>query len=268
MGRRRPPSCSGSRSSVCVMLASMVPLVDRPGRRARRSAPELLERASVYTRAMVRHRAARATRSENGSGGAQDDVGPARRPPRLRSARSSSPCVFQVLTIGLFTFYFVADGPRFRRAVCSVLTPRRQREVLAAWDIAIEKTGGYLYSRLLLAVVNAAATFVRPHGARVCRSRSRSRCGKGSCRSSSRSSARTSPPRSRCIVALLEDPWSAAGLPGLRRSCTSRSRTTCSRRGSRRGRCSCIRRSRSAPRSPEGRSAACSARSWRCRPPR
>jgi predicted PurR-regulated permease PerM len=60
----------------------------------------------------------------------------------------------------LFTYYLVADGPRFRRAVCSVLTPRRQREVLAAWDIAIDKTGGYLYSRLLLAVVNAAATFV------------------------------------------------------------------------------------------------------------
>jgi predicted PurR-regulated permease PerM len=65
----------------------------------------------------------------------------------------------QVLTIGLFTFYLVADGPRFRRAVCSVLTPRRQREVLAAWNIAIDKTGGYLYSRLLLAIVNAAVTF-------------------------------------------------------------------------------------------------------------
>jgi predicted PurR-regulated permease PerM len=68
--------------------------------------------------------------------------------------------VFQVLTIGLFTFYLVADGPRFRRTVCSVLTPRRQREVLAVWDIAIDKTGGYLYSRLLLAAVNAIATLV------------------------------------------------------------------------------------------------------------
>ncbi|HEX6230787.1 MAG TPA: AI-2E family transporter [Actinomycetota bacterium] len=67
--------------------------------------------------------------------------------------------VFQVLTIGLFTFYLVADGPRFRRAVCSVLTPRRQRDVLAAWNIAIDKTGGYLYSRLLLAIVNATVTF-------------------------------------------------------------------------------------------------------------
>jgi predicted PurR-regulated permease PerM len=68
--------------------------------------------------------------------------------------------IFQILTIGLFTFYLVADAPRFRRTVCSVLPPQRQREVLAAWEIAVDKTGGYLYSRLLLAAVSAAVSFV------------------------------------------------------------------------------------------------------------
>jgi predicted PurR-regulated permease PerM len=68
--------------------------------------------------------------------------------------------LFQVASIALFTFYFVADGPRFRRAVCSLLPPRRQHEVLAAWDIAIDKTGGYLYSRLLLAAMNAFFSFI------------------------------------------------------------------------------------------------------------
>jgi predicted PurR-regulated permease PerM len=68
--------------------------------------------------------------------------------------------LFQVLTIGLFTFYMVADGPRFRRTICSVLPPRRQLEVLQTWELAIDKTGGYIYSRLLLAVVNASATFI------------------------------------------------------------------------------------------------------------
>ena len=67
--------------------------------------------------------------------------------------------IFQVLTIGLFTFYLVADAPRFRRTVCSVLPPRRQREVLAAWEVAVEKTGGYLYSRLLLAAISAGVAF-------------------------------------------------------------------------------------------------------------
>ncbi len=68
--------------------------------------------------------------------------------------------IFQFLTIGLFTFYLVADAPRFRRTVCSVLPPRRQREVLAAWEIAVEKTGGYLYSRLLLAAISASVAFI------------------------------------------------------------------------------------------------------------
>jgi predicted PurR-regulated permease PerM len=68
--------------------------------------------------------------------------------------------LFQVLTIGLFTFYLVADGPRFRRGVCSLLPPRRQHEVLAAWDLAIDKTGGYLYSRLLLAVINGTFSYI------------------------------------------------------------------------------------------------------------
>jgi predicted PurR-regulated permease PerM len=68
--------------------------------------------------------------------------------------------LFQMLTIGLFAFYLVADGPRFRRAVCRLLPPRRQREVLDAWEIAIEKTGGYLYSRLLLAAISAVASFI------------------------------------------------------------------------------------------------------------
>jgi predicted PurR-regulated permease PerM len=68
--------------------------------------------------------------------------------------------LFQLLTVALFTFYFAADGPRFRRAVCSLLAPRRQREVLRAWDVAVEQTGGYVYSRALLAAASATASGV------------------------------------------------------------------------------------------------------------
>ncbi|WP_016910063.1 AI-2E family transporter, partial [Streptomyces xiaopingdaonensis] len=50
--------------------------------------------------------------------------------------------LFQLLTICLFTFYFAADGPRLRRALCSLLPPRRQEDVLRAWQIAVAKTGG------------------------------------------------------------------------------------------------------------------------------
>ncbi|MBT2451510.1 AI-2E family transporter [Streptomyces sp. ISL-43] len=68
--------------------------------------------------------------------------------------------LFKLLTIGLFSFYFAADGPRLRRALCSVLPPAKQAEVLRAWEIAVTKTGGYLYSRGLMALVSGAAHYV------------------------------------------------------------------------------------------------------------
>jgi predicted PurR-regulated permease PerM len=61
----------------------------------------------------------------------------------------------KALTVLLFTFYLVADGPKLRRAICSRLRPDRQRRVLAGWELAIDKTGGYLYSRALLAGLSA-----------------------------------------------------------------------------------------------------------------
>lgn len=64
--------------------------------------------------------------------------------------------VFQLLTIGLFTFYMTADGPKLRRTVCSLLPAGRQIEVLRVWEIAIDKTGAYFYSRTLLAGFAAA----------------------------------------------------------------------------------------------------------------
>ncbi|MFJ8691894.1 AI-2E family transporter [Streptomyces roseolilacinus] len=68
--------------------------------------------------------------------------------------------LFKLLTILLFSFYFAADGPRLRRALCSVLPPAKQAEVLRAWEIAVDKTGGYLYSRGLMALCSGVAHFV------------------------------------------------------------------------------------------------------------
>ncbi|MEO8265059.1 MAG: AI-2E family transporter [Ilumatobacteraceae bacterium] len=61
----------------------------------------------------------------------------------------------QALSVLLFTFYLVADGPKMRRSICSRLRPDRQRRVLDGWELAIDKTGGYLYSRALLAGLSA-----------------------------------------------------------------------------------------------------------------
>ncbi|MGM9382063.1 AI-2E family transporter [Streptomyces antibioticus] len=68
--------------------------------------------------------------------------------------------LFRMLTIALFSFYFAADGPRLRRALCSVLPPAKQAEVLRAWEIAVDKTGGYLYSRGLMALISGIAHYI------------------------------------------------------------------------------------------------------------
>jgi predicted PurR-regulated permease PerM len=141
-----------------VGIALMVPLVIDQVQELIQDVPGWLERASVYTERWFDIELT-GERILEQIASAQTDV-------QDIAANVASigafllGLLFQVLTIGLFTFYFVADGPRFRRGVCSLLPPRRQREVLAAWEIAIDKTGGYLYSRLLLATVSAVFTFI------------------------------------------------------------------------------------------------------------
>ena len=68
--------------------------------------------------------------------------------------------LFHWATVGLFTFYFVAEGPRVRRAVLSRFPPERQERLLFVWEQAIEQTGGYFYSRLLLAVINGTGMYI------------------------------------------------------------------------------------------------------------
>jgi len=68
--------------------------------------------------------------------------------------------LFQTFTVMLFTFYLVAEGPKLRRTVCSFLDPERQEMVLSIWDLAIEKTGGYIYSRSILALLSAVAHWI------------------------------------------------------------------------------------------------------------
>jgi predicted PurR-regulated permease PerM len=67
--------------------------------------------------------------------------------------------IFRWFTIAFFTFYIVAEGPKLRRAICSLLPPERQQTVLWTWNTAIAMTGGYFYSRLLLAVINGTLMY-------------------------------------------------------------------------------------------------------------
>ena len=52
--------------------------------------------------------------------------------------------ILQIVTTLVFAFYLTADGPRFRRTICSRLRPDRQEIVLDTWEVAVDKTGAYL----------------------------------------------------------------------------------------------------------------------------
>lgn len=60
----------------------------------------------------------------------------------------------------LLVFYLVADGPRLRRNVCSLLPPARQQQVLDVWTAAIEKAGGYFIVRAVLAAIASASSWL------------------------------------------------------------------------------------------------------------
>jgi predicted PurR-regulated permease PerM len=66
--------------------------------------------------------------------------------------------LLEIVTVVIFAFYMTADGPRLRRVICSRLPRQRQEMVLDTWEIAIDKTGGYLYSRGIQAIVSAVVT--------------------------------------------------------------------------------------------------------------
>ena len=78
----------------------------------------------------------------------------------LGFASSGVALIFNMVTIAMFTFYLTADYPRFERALMSRMPPQRQRTYGWISDTSIEQTGGYFYSRLVLAFINGGLAFV------------------------------------------------------------------------------------------------------------
>jgi len=66
--------------------------------------------------------------------------------------------VFQFFTLLLFAFYMSAEMPKLRNSVASRFPARQQQVIVTVWAIAIEKAGGYVVSRFLLAGLSALLT--------------------------------------------------------------------------------------------------------------
>ncbi|MBF4478899.1 Predicted PurR-regulated permease PerM [Rhodococcus rhodochrous J3] len=65
--------------------------------------------------------------------------------------------LFQILTMLLFVFYMSAEGPKMHRTIASWFPARQQQLIANVWETSVEKAGGYVVSRLILAA--AASIF-------------------------------------------------------------------------------------------------------------
>jgi predicted PurR-regulated permease PerM len=65
--------------------------------------------------------------------------------------------IFQLAAVALFAFYFAADGPRLRRSVGRLMPASRQEVFVTVWDTTVTKTGGYVVSKALLALISTVA---------------------------------------------------------------------------------------------------------------
>lgn len=66
--------------------------------------------------------------------------------------------VFSFFTALLFTFYFTAEAPQLRAKVASWLSTEKQLIFLNVWSTASAKTGGFVISRLVMAIFSAVAS--------------------------------------------------------------------------------------------------------------
>lgn len=68
--------------------------------------------------------------------------------------------LFDLSTVAMFAFYLAADYPRIERALLSRMPPHRQQLFSWVMETSIRQTGGYLYSRIILMVINGSLFFV------------------------------------------------------------------------------------------------------------
>ena len=68
--------------------------------------------------------------------------------------------IFAMFTVGMFLFYMVAEAPKFKRAVLAFFPTQKQEELVSIWEAAINKTGGYFYSKGLLMIINGGLFFI------------------------------------------------------------------------------------------------------------
>jgi predicted PurR-regulated permease PerM len=73
----------------------------------------------------------------------------------LGAAESLGSVLLDLATVIVFAFYIAAAGPTLVRTLAGWLPPERQRVLGDLWEIATDKTGGYVASRVILSALSA-----------------------------------------------------------------------------------------------------------------
>ena len=64
------------------------------------------------------------------------------------------------MTVVMTTYYISAAGPKLRRSFCQWLAPNTQRRFLLVWTVAQGQISSFLFSRSILALINATCTAI------------------------------------------------------------------------------------------------------------
>lgn len=78
----------------------------------------------------------------------------------MHTVSGVSAAFIDITTILMVTYYISAAGPKLRRSVCQWFAPSAQRRILTVWTVAQDQISSFLFSRTILAVLNAFFTGV------------------------------------------------------------------------------------------------------------
>lgn len=68
--------------------------------------------------------------------------------------------LLNLMTVVMTTYYISAAGPKLRRSFCQWLAPSTQRRFLLVWTVAQGQISSFLFSRSILALINATCTAI------------------------------------------------------------------------------------------------------------
>jgi len=148
--------------ALVLLLVGMVAVLARETNQVVQQLPSYIDKLNAFTQAHFKTTVVSASQRSDAANASTHITGFLKQHQSdiLGGVASGLSSFFSLFTVGMFAFYLTAEGPQVRRALCSRMRPDRQERYLFAFETALKKMGGYLYSRLLLAAINGTLMFI------------------------------------------------------------------------------------------------------------